>query len=428
MTRASMPSAKLQKQYRVAVMKAFGAEWLSAPAGLNVVQQLWQRSDHLASVEILTLGHALVNLRRKHSTWLAGVVKEAKCGDRGKLFEAICLSMFESGNGTIVSPASANEPGFDAKITVRGQHPTFLLSIKNHDLSSKEKDFRTECRALRTLHRTVATKLGCSFQTFITANDHYLLSSDWRRIEQCFVSESFNVNSHFVLENNVCVDVMPLHSDAINQGLSSEFISDILIVSGKYSPNEQKGFVDKIEEASLKFSKIAGSTEQVIPRVAFIRLHATANFPRMVEYARQRMTDGDLPFHLNGLWLYQSAPIRDSSTDPYANTEILHHICPINSSKFSLTSYRGKLCVPIGKVFTSYAYNALNVNGRVFKMTEHYLFQSGDLYIDHGLTPNRPNNVVTVGSPASGIRTHLVLPDHTIAITDTAAEEDFLVI
>lgn len=427
--RPAMPSPAEQKRHRKAVADAFGESWLNDSSGKNPLQKLWTRNDHLANVEIQTIGLAFVNLARHHEQWLKGVAKEAKSGDgdKGKLFESVCLSMFEGVKGIKVIPASKGKQGYDAQVEVIAQNISFLLSIKNHDISRSELDFRHECRKLKDLQQRILTSLGISAQTLVTANDRYLLPSDWMRIANCLRNNIFGVPAHFELENGIYVDIMPLQRDPINQPLSTKVVSATMQIGARYSPKEQENFEQKIEDASRKFEKLAMAGSKT-PRVGFIRLHSTAIFPRMVGYATQRMEAENLPFHLDALMLYQSTPIRDNKMNPYANSEVLHHIQTIDSKGFSLSKLSIPLSLPIGKVYSSYAYNMLYIAGKPFKLDQHYFYQAGDLYVD-GVLPVASSVTCTVGSPVAGIRTHVVLADGSImSPLGIADEEEFLVI
>jgi hypothetical protein len=101
----------------------------------------------------------------------------------------------------------------------------------------------------------------------------------------------------------------------------------------------------------------------------------------------------------------------------------------IDSKDFSLSTLPMRLSLPIGKVYSSYAYNILNIGGKSRKLDQHYFYQSGDLYLNG--TPPRGSSSVkcTIGSPAPGVRTHLVLPDGSIkSPCGVADEEELLVI
>lgn len=131
------------------LVNLFGEKWLSAKAD-HPLQRLWNRTDVLATNELLNFSHAVELLQRESPGWLRSKVKTIKAGSAGgsagALFEIIALGLFSRQKCEVV-PAPGVTPGFDGTLKLP-DGAQVLLSIKNHGMSAREREFIEEAKSL----------------------------------------------------------------------------------------------------------------------------------------------------------------------------------------------------------------------------------------------------------------------------------------
>lgn len=414
-----MPNSSECKKLRQVVEDAFSKQWLEQENGQSKLQLVWNRKDLLATLEIINLGQCLSTLQKIDANWVKGVVDETLKGDYGKLFEITCASMFKSG-GADVDLMPPNHEGYDAKVSLKGYNLTLLLSIKNHDMSRREEDFRKECKRLREIAQSAFQQINNSGEVIVIAKGIWLQKDHFEWIEQSIRTAQFGIPLRFE-QDGLSIDLIkiPLIYDGLPVAPSP--LSDIFRIIGGFSANEQTNICSKIDEASLGFQKQNINFDPKFIRCAFVSIHPTADLNRLVTYTKQRLdTDESNPLWLDKVYLYQPAVIRTKN-----ETKIIHHFRVVNSKRltedlplnlnlpFGLLSQDGRARIqiktPLGNFF----------------LDDHYVFQEGDIFCKTAQT-SVDKIELTLRTPAPGILIHAVLPNGEVINAEIFPPDDEL--
>lgn len=158
--------------YRALVESLFNPLWLgkSAPHRLRTI---WRRTDNLARVEVASLGFFIKQLQTEHKKWLADTaraIREQTQSPHGLLFEIVILGSLAA-RGMKVRPMKKNHPGYDAEVSGQNGH-TLRVSIKNHDVSTHEAQFRFASARLANIVRRRVLASGGGWQAVIRSRTH----------------------------------------------------------------------------------------------------------------------------------------------------------------------------------------------------------------------------------------------------------------
>lgn len=83
--------------YLEAVRTFFNEKWLCNVTGKHRLQKLWRRSDSLATIELISLGHAIETMKSIDLMWVKKCIQEIKQEDSNCLahssnyLPALCL-------------------------------------------------------------------------------------------------------------------------------------------------------------------------------------------------------------------------------------------------------------------------------------------------------------------------------------------------
>ncbi|WP_288408098.1 hypothetical protein [uncultured Herbaspirillum sp.] len=163
--------------------EAFGTDWLSNEGGQHKLQRLWQRTDSLSTIELVSLGDAILLLNAIDSVWMAKRISDIKSSaivSHGHLFEILSIGMLARG-GMQVRPTRGNAPGVDAVVSFPDGYEV-RFSMKNHDISDHEHFFRSRCFKTRTAAQSALKNISNSAQILIETKE-CLTEPDWLRVD-----------------------------------------------------------------------------------------------------------------------------------------------------------------------------------------------------------------------------------------------------
>ena len=386
------------------VEQSFGLDWLSSTDGTHKLQRLWQRSDSLATIELVTLGDAIALVRAIDAMWVAGRIGDIKSNhaiSHGHLFEILGIAMLARA-GMQVRPTRGNLPGVDALVSF-GDEFEVRVSMKNHDLSEHERFFRERSLKTRTaVHKTLQKK-GSSAQIVVDALE-CLTEPDWVRVQN-FIDTIPSIISHpyknEVIHKKVSVGVSKLAPIAGIPKFAEMNFSDTFIAVSSHHKNEQKNFLDKVYKATANLRKHTKRSERAA-NVVFMRLHPTASITDLETYGRELLSDDTHDPGVDAILLYQPSVTRRDGL-----SSVTHHLRFICSSRYPAAGHQIKLAALIGLASSEASRNELHSsNGAKLVLDGKYVFQRGDHYYlaqatGEGYTAN-------ITSTAPGILAHAV--------------------
>lgn len=360
------------------VEQSFGLDWLAASNGTHKLQRLWQRSDSLATIELITLGDAIALVKAIDPVWMTDRIKDIKTSNatsHGHLFEVLGIAMLAR-TGMQVRPTRGNLPGVDALVSFADGFEV-RLSMKNHDISDHERFFRERSLKTRMAVQESLQRKSSSAQVLIESLE-FLTEPDWVTVEK-FISTVPAITSRpykgEAIPKKVAIGISTLAPQAGAQALAATHFSDTFIAISPHHKNEQKNFLDKVYKATANLRKHATRSEHT-SNVVFMRLHPTASLNDIETYARELLSDNEADPGVDAIFLYQPSVTRRDDL-----SSVTHHIRFVSSSRYLTAGHQFKLAALIGLVSSESSYNELrSSNGSKLVLGGKYMYQSGDHY------------------------------------------------
>ncbi|WP_430252067.1 hypothetical protein [Neorhizobium sp. DAR64860/K0K1] len=404
-------NAKLQ-----AIADQFDEGWLNAVGG-HPLQKLWRRQDALSTNELLIFGDAVERFRRDSPAWLRGQVRNIKTGDEGQsagaLFEIVALNLFRQ-DSCRVEPARGAMPGFDGTLFLSDGTRIFV-SIKNHGMSTPEREFRLQAKALdddfqsqlretnfNDLEVTVLAATPMSTRLFSDLNSD--IANCLSKLSSNETPASVN-NPYAILLRNLEEQYGPLSSFGLSSGCR---------VMAPIAVNEQKNFEDAIRKGCSNLSKHTKTDDPECYRMIVLRLSNTALISKCVEWANWYFTEfPDDPVDI--ILLYQC-----SVTTTGDASSITHFIQPIFGPRYLKREKRAggsRLRLPTMSVFDGNvsteqpAMRLFNGEGQSLDLSGYYVYQRVDAYQKVEVGENTMGNL---SNPADGIMVHSVFEENGI--------------
>ena len=396
-----------------AIADAFDTAWLTATPASSPVQRLWQRSDELATNELLNFGDAVERWAAQDQRWLAGQVKAIKGRDRGNadgaIFEILGLNLFK---GTVrrVLLAPASKPGFDGTLEL-ADGSRVLVSLKNHGLSTYEKSFLASARRFDQ-----AVQLMMAGQRPEGAHVRILFdalpdAAAWNAAKDETAQVLARGGAGIELGpagRPIHIAVHPIEQKF--RPLSTSQLSRVCQVFAPQHRNEQDKFLDDIRKGCANLLRhTAHETSPDVCRMIVLRLSATASIGKCVEWANwyfeENGEDG-----LAVILLYQSAVVKDAM----GNSTIAHYLRPTTGPAFEMWRRLGtverslpQIEIMVGTTTTEPPRSELSDGVIAVDLSGYYSYQRGEIFKTHD--PTFSSGMISMGSPAVGISMHLVL-------------------
>ncbi|MGO8504136.1 hypothetical protein AB9F35_21880 [Rhizobium leguminosarum] len=425
---ASELNTKLQ-----AIAFAFGEGWLNSEDA-HPLQALWQRQDALATNELLNFGDAVERLQQEASAWLKGQVRAIKTGDAGQaagaIFEILALNLF-SRQSCLVVPAPDSMPGFDGTLLL-DDDSRVLISVKNHGLSTREREFLTEAKAIDEEFKALLKAQALSGLDVNVLAAKHLDSSLFKGLKtdiaHC-LAEFTCGRQEGTLDRPYTISLRDM---ALQYGPLSMFeLSSSCRIMAPIAPNEQANFEDAIRKGCNNLYKHTKGETADVCRMIILRLSNTASVAKCHDWARWYFAEyPNDPIEV--ILLYQSAVVTDASSD---SSSITHYISCIPGPRFADWQRRPdgsirrlpNLSVLVGTISTQQPTMLLiNEKGNTLDMSGYYIYQRADAYkrvdFHDGATGDLSN-------PATGIMIHAIFEHEgtpVVTISSKAEREKVL--
>ncbi len=394
------------QDFLAAIVETFDRAWLEEP-GRHPLQQLWMRNDQLAIMELVTFGSDLVLMLAKSPQWTSERIRKIKYlypQSRGDLFELRCLSMFAAGGMEII-PATECYPGFDATVCFSDGHKVFI-SIKNHGMSNKERNFRQSCKELREYCTSLFSANFTNRSIGIFSKEN-LRDCEWKLLRGFFsdVSQEKIDCMKSEVAPGLVASISSLHTSYGD--FSKHYYSDLFVFACQYHSNEQNNLKQKLNEAMLNMKEQIPARTAAEGLMVFMRLHQTASIAELEDFARQ-LLNTELP-GCDGFVLYQPRVVHF----PDLSFRIVHFVRIVARESTKNSKYKFSLNTQIGGVSYNQPNQVLTLNGIVYNFDGCYAYHAGDFFFpvtetDGGIAE------VTCRTLESGIFTHGVIEDAAV--------------
>ena len=382
------------------LVDVFGEQWLKSNGG-NPLQLLWARKDVLATNELLNFGDAVERHHGAYDKWIRHSAKIIKTGDAGQvagaLFEIVALNLFER-NACRVVPAPESMPGFDGTVHLKNDTARVCVSVKNHGISAREREFLAEAGAF-----------DLEFQAQLEA--HFL-----RDLEINVVGTRHLDSGDF---RSLKIDIATLLADFTSQRISGDVVRPYVMVlrglSRQYAPlsafgnstscriitpiakNEQANFEDAIRKGCENLYAHTRNATGEVCRMIMLRLSNAASTARCQEWATWYFKEyPDEP--VDAILLYQPAV----TTNLVENTDaIVHHVAVIEGPRLSHWQQKAdgsqrrlpNISFLVGYVSAMQSKMQLVADGdKTVDLENHYIYQRADVYqkveLSEGVTAN----------------------------------------
>jgi hypothetical protein len=372
----SRPAFMTQEEfstYRALVAALFNPIWLgqSAPHRLRTI---WRRTDKLANVEIASLGFFIKQLQPEHRKWLADTaraIRDHSQNSHGPIFEIVTIGSLAA-RGMNVRPMKKSYPGYDAEVSVRDGY-TLRVSIKNHDISTHEEQFRFESARLANIVRRRVLASGGGWQAVIRSRTH---------LDTHAFEEIGGILRRSPIRSG---EIAPQLFPRIGASIQMRKMLNAKFLHGSYTCNvscmqtayEQGRFQREINNAIKKFDEHS-------PRglghsnVIFMRVHGSADVEGVSRYAREAIARPDCS--VDAILLYQAVV-------GYKHTVqgITYYTCEVVSPRYKGPSLKFPLQFLSGTLVTAPLGRGLViVSGKeafpVDDITGQYSYQRGQLH------------------------------------------------
>lgn len=415
-----MPRTEISK-YRDLLESSFPHHKVSKLAHGHRLRQLWTREDWLATVELLTLAHAIETMKGIDQRWTQKHVDKMAGKDANELigstFELNCATMLFDA-GLKPKPGKNNSPGYDLELVYPDSYKSFV-SLKNHDLSSFEADFRVKCRQFKERMKSTFEPKGVHPFVMIEAS-RLPNDNDWAALEKHLAGVSELGQELFLAQ--------PCEGIALGYNLlrpkpgtnfAAKPISSQLIVKSKFHDNEQNNFVSKLEKAAHnmrdKLGRHDGSSNLVCMRV-----NPTASVAYLERFAKEFL-ESEHDHGIDGVIFYQPSVVRN----PNNTSVVSHYTRVIGSNRWDQDKHPLLFRPFIGMPGKNPSRIVIQGDGKqLLDNIEGYFFQEGDYCQQFVLK----EGTQSLSNPAPGIRSHLAIGDGSTMSGKLFAEQEDLLI
>jgi hypothetical protein len=382
---------------------AFDLAWLEVKGGGHRMQRLWQRTDSIASIELVTLGDSIRLAGALDPEWVKGRVKAIKDKSdncHGTVFEILTVAGYLRA-GMPVHPTQGNAPGIDAVLRFEDGWQV-RLSIKNHDISTNEKFFRDEASKTRSLVlRTIGAR-ELALQVLVNAKE-VLTLSDWNKVRET-LGEWGPVHQlrrqQDVARGKASIGVLRMGPHEGFEAFSSNYRSDSFIAFSAQHKNEQKRFLDGVDKAAANLRSHAQREPKTLNAIV-MRVHPSASLELMLGHAETLLRD-DPDCGFSAIILHQAAVSRDTQ----GNSSVTHQARLAKTPEWDALGHPLAFAHLFGTFTTQPTRIQLRSNlGVIADIQDRYFYQAGDhYYLATKTADGWEGNIKAIGP---GIRTHL---------------------
>ena len=361
------------------LVQYFGNRWLNSEAGTHTLQQLWRRRDAIATNELFTFGSSVLAAEQASAEWLKAKIKLVLKGDennqRGAIFEILAVGYTASRQK--VTPARANQPGFDIDIATK-EGALYRVSLKRYSQSVHEKLFRKKSGAAEAKFLAGMSKTRFNAQMYVEANE-YPAESDWQRLYTKISQLTSEFCGHRVIDHSDgkwLIAMLPLLPDQ-HELLSSTHVSYSFVCTSCHHKNEQSNFLSKLDSAISNLERHVAPNSDQLP-VILMQLPITASAHTLKlwsdEYLRTNPSST-----VEAIFFLQSYT---SSSEDMSSSHISHFVSAAVSESFQTRAARRlEFEVPVGIITRQPPEWRLHSDAGRRSLPEQYVYQRGKHYI-----------------------------------------------
>jgi hypothetical protein len=410
------------------LVEVLGGDWLSADGG-HPLQMLWGRRDALATSELLNFGDAVQRLHQESPGWLKGQVRLVKTGEAGQsagaLFEIIALSLF-SRNSCRVIPASEGMPGFDGTVVLK-DGARILISVKNHGMSTREREFLGNARAFDTeFQAQLATQSLRDVELNILAT-RSLNAGDFRSLEADIANCLREIKAggtgrtlerpYFITLKGMVAQYGPLSAFATSSGCR---------IMSPLAKNEQSNFEDAIRKGCANLYAYTKEEAGDVCRMIILRLSNAASMGRCKDWANWYFNEYPAD-PVDVILLYQAAVITDMAK---GTSSIVHHVTTITGPRYPRWQRRTDgsmrqlpdMSFPVGALSLEQSIMRLMAdNQEAVDLGNYYCYQRVDVFQKVEFIGTTQ---ATLSNPAPGIVVHAVFEQNGVPVMSLSPKVD----
>jgi len=296
----------------------------------NRLRRLWLAEDWLSTIELLTLANSIRVMSNVDRKWTENHTKKilGKSANEqiGSVFELHCAAMLYEANLS-VKPSRRNSPGCDLELAFEDEHKLYL-SLKNHDISTFENDFKSMSELIFLTVNQVFSNAGVPIFVAIDFSQ-YPEPGMWKCVDDFFRYTQFESKAGFARPcSNVSITYNELRPEFGKKFAFKPFSSQV-IVKSKFHKNEQNNFVSKLQSAAQNMRDKLGRKPNST-NVICMRLHPTASVEYLEKFARDTL-DAEIDSGIDGVIFYQPSVVRKID-----NTSVVSHFFKcINSNRWN---------------------------------------------------------------------------------------------
>lgn len=365
-----------------AVEEAFDVRWLDQE-GTHRIQSVWARRDPLASAELVCFGDALRNVKNFAPDWLKKTVRRIKktpADAHGLIAEILTFGQLSVPDGSI-ELAADSEAGFDA-IAHHGNGWRHFISVKNHDISDKEKRFHQAGRRIRRAWQD-RIRLERRSGGVVVISQVPLEAHHEAAIIDLLKSEQTSYGTRLLFNEAIYVSWGGPYDHI--QPLSKARLSDHVVIIAAQPTSEQDRFKTGLRKAIQQIEKHVPA-EPATCRIIHMRVHKSADIDLLENLTEEITTRQGSA--VDFVLLLQPSVIHDA-----AKTQILHTVRTAgmgekfiefskSREKYTTTPYLYEFGVG-GLSSKSSKIQIVTPSDPNITIPPHsYIFQRGEYYID----------------------------------------------
>lgn len=398
-----------------ALHEYLGSKWLSQSEE-HPVRRLWNRTDSLATLELLNLSHSISVMMEVDAAWTLRQLKKVRLPDRnqqqGAIFELIALSGLVAAGHT-VRPASESQAGYDGTVTPADGGIPIRVSVKHYGRSAHELAFRAHCSALESDLRKILKKADALHLSVISTE--HCDPSDWKPLRQLF--QGSTLKERMSAATGAASQPQPLKAgkwlvfaarlpEKKGDNFSKNHASYTLAVLMPQHHNEAANLIAKLEEAQTNLFRHVPDDDYA----SAIMVHLAPGVPTLLyqKWVDTYFFSPDARRIVDAVCFFQPAPARRLST---SKAPLTIYSVMIRANRKSRIGNRGLMGVyfagtvvrePVPTVITDeHGKSMFEVSGYCYQTGHHYVI-SPDLADWH------------VGSPSTGVHVHQVDERHVV--------------
>lgn len=384
------------------VGEVFDDRWLSQ-AGGHRIQSVWARRDALASTELVCLGAALRSVQSLAPVWLKKTVRRIKktpASAHGLISEILTFGQLSVPGGSL-ELAPDSQAGFDA-IAHHENGWRHFLSVKNHDISDKERQFQQAGRRIRKAWQNRIRRERRSGGIVVISQIPFEAHHEAAIID-LLKNDPTPVSTQFLFDGAIYVSWGGPYDHI--RPLSGSRLSDHVVVIARQPDSEQERFKAGLRKAMRQIDKNVPD-EPRICKVLHMRVHESADIGLLESLANELAGQPD--YGVDAVILLQPSVVRSADGTNVCHTfrmggtgkRFIEFVMNREGSRTTPYTYR------FGAGWMSDKPSQIQLSGTLGSDAavhpHSYFFQQGDYYVD--ATRGRQGELeFNLSTPAPGI-------------------------